>query len=98
MRTLTRVCVALFVTALITACGNGSPTSPSPSGTPLTRVVTTAHFEFRYSDGDTVDTAWQEAFHDWATRELQVTITAASSITSICRRRTCSPCTSGRAT
>jgi hypothetical protein len=67
--------VALFVTALVTAYGCGSPTGPSPSGPPLTQVVTTAHFEFRYSDGDAIDTAWQEAFHDWAIRELQVTIT-----------------------
>ena len=75
MRTILRMSIVLFVTALVTACGNDSPTGPSPTGPPLTHVVTTAHFEFRYSDGDTVDTAWQEAFHDWATRELQVTIT-----------------------
>jgi hypothetical protein len=64
----------LVTVAFLAACG-GSPTGPSPSGPPLTQIVTTAHFEFRYSRSDRVDTAWQEAFHEWATRELQVTIT-----------------------
>jgi hypothetical protein len=75
MRIMGRVALTLVVPAFVTACGNSSPTGPSPSGPPLTQVVTTAHFEFHYSSGDTVDAAWQEAFHEWATRELQVTIT-----------------------
>jgi hypothetical protein len=68
----------LFVTALVplwlAGCGD-SPTGPSASGPPLSEHVATEHFDFAWSTGDRVDTAWQEAFHEWATRELQVTIT-----------------------
>jgi hypothetical protein len=83
-RGMARFCRAFatpFVTAAVTvvgvalaACG-GPSSGPSPSGPGLTETITTPHFEFRYSTGDRVDAEWQEAFHAWATRELQVTIT-----------------------
>lgn len=75
MRTMAGAAWMLVVPAFVTACGGSAPTGPSPSGPPLAQVVTTPHFEFHYSSGDTVDTAWQELFHEWATRELDVTIT-----------------------
>lgn len=56
------------------ACG-GSPTAPSDAWPPHTQTLATAHFEYHYSQGDSVDAAWQEAFHEWATRELRVTVT-----------------------
>lgn len=59
---------------LAAGCG-GSPTSPSGTWPPHTQSQATAHFDFHYAQGDSVDTAWQEAFHQWATRELQVTVT-----------------------
>ncbi len=65
--------VPAFVPLLLVACG--SPTAPSPSGPPLSEHVSTAHFDFHWSAGDPVNTEWQVAFHEWATRELQVTIT-----------------------
>lgn len=71
MRTL----VGVAVTAITLACGGESPTSPSGNWPPHTQTIATAHFDFYFSQGDTVDAAWQEAFHEWATRELQVTIT-----------------------
>jgi hypothetical protein len=66
--------VTALVPLLLAACG-GSPTSPSPTGPQLSERAATAHFEFAWSPGDPVNIEWQEAFHDWATRELQVTIT-----------------------
>jgi hypothetical protein len=54
---------------LAAGCG-GSPTSPSQA---LTERTTTAHFVFRFSTGDSVDSAWQEAYHAWAVAELGVT-------------------------
>lgn len=70
-----RVRVALVTALFAVACGGGSPTSPSGNWPPHTQTIATAHFDFHFSDGDTVDAAWQEAFHEWATRELQVIIT-----------------------
>ncbi|MGE0865668.1 MAG: hypothetical protein AB7P34_17355 [Vicinamibacterales bacterium] len=67
--------VTALVPALIAGCGGGSPTSPSPTGPQLSERAATAHFDFAWSPGDPVNVEWQEAFHDWATRELQVTIT-----------------------
>ncbi len=69
-----RALVTGLVPLWLAGCG-GSPTSPTASGPPLSHSVATAHFDFQWAEGDTVDTAWQEAFHEWATRELQVTIT-----------------------
>lgn len=69
-----RAIIAALVLSLVEACG-GSPTSPSSEGPALSVQRSTAHFDFRWSEGDSVDTDWQEAFHAWATRELQVTVT-----------------------
>jgi hypothetical protein len=74
MRARLLACLLLAPT-FVTACGADSPTGPTPSGPPLTEIVTTAHFEFRHARDDRVDAAWQEAFHEWATRELQVEVT-----------------------
>lgn len=71
MRTL----VGVAAMAITLACGGESPTSPSGNWPPHMQTIATAHFDFSFSQGDTVDAAWQEAFHEWATRELQVTIT-----------------------
>jgi hypothetical protein len=74
VRIIRRVLVTAFVPFLLQSCG-GSPTAPSPDGPPLSEYAATEHFDFAWSAADRVDTAWQEAFHDWATRELQVTVT-----------------------
>ena len=63
-----------LVPLLLQSCG-GTPASPTPGGPALSERVVTEHFDFSWSAGDRVDAAWQEAFHDWATRELQVTVT-----------------------
>lgn len=53
------------------ACGGSSPTSPSSD--PLSEQLVTDHYVFHYAPGDSVDSAWQEAFHQWAVAELGVT-------------------------
>jgi hypothetical protein len=66
-----------LVTALVpvvAGCG-GSPAAPTPAGPALSERLATAHFDFAWSPGDRVDADWQEAFHEWATRELQVIVT-----------------------
>ncbi|HWI19665.1 MAG TPA: hypothetical protein VNT81_18055 [Vicinamibacterales bacterium] len=69
-----RLGAAAALLATVLAACSGSPTAPSAVAE-LTERVSTAHFDFAWSRGDSVDTVWQEAFHEWATRELDVTIT-----------------------
>ena len=69
-----RPLITALIPVLLAAC-SGSPTSPSATGPSLSERRATAHFDFAWSPGDHVDTEWQEAFHEWATRELQVTVT-----------------------
>jgi len=64
-RALSKLVTVLVVTA---GCG-GSLSSPSPA---LTEQTTTAHFIFRFSQGDSVDTTWQETYHAWAVAQLGV--------------------------
>jgi hypothetical protein len=68
---LRRLAVAALVLPVITACGGSSPTSPSSD--PPTEQIVTEHYVFHYAPGDSVDTAWQEAFHTWAVAQLGVT-------------------------
>jgi len=51
------------------ACGS-SPTDPS--GAALSRTIETSSYVFRFSEGDSVNTEWQETYHAWAIRELDV--------------------------
>jgi hypothetical protein len=69
MRWLAILALAL---PLAEACGGSSPTSPSSSDA-LTEQIATEHYVFHYARGDSVDTAWQEAFHAWAVAQLGVT-------------------------
>lgn len=54
----------------LSACGGG-PTSPSPVDA-LSGSASTAHYEFHFSEGDSVDAPRQEAFHDWIVQELAI--------------------------
>ena len=69
MRALLSLVVALACGA--SACG--SPASPSSAeGMALGRVIETASFEFRFAASDSVDVAWQEAYHAWAIAALGI--------------------------
>jgi len=63
----------LFVLAVVFAAACQSPAAPSPFT--MTRRIETAHFIFQMSANDAVETAWQEAYHEWAVAALQVEIT-----------------------
>src|SRR4051812_43201547 len=63
---------AICAVTLLAGCGGSAPTSPS-STVRLTERMVTPHFVFQYSGDDSVDTAWQEAYHVWAVAQLGVT-------------------------
>lgn len=58
------------VVILLTACGSRNPTSPTQPSLPL--VSESTHYDYHYAPGDTVDSAWQETYHQWATARLGV--------------------------
>ena len=55
----------------VPGCGS-SPTSPEEISQTLTESVETRSIPFHYSPGDSVDSEWQQSFHDWATAQLGV--------------------------
>jgi hypothetical protein len=63
----------LVAVAAVVAAACQNPAAPTPFA--LTQRIETAHFVFLMSANDTVETAWQEAYHQWAVAALQVTIT-----------------------
>ena len=60
---------AAGVCLLVLAMACRGPNEPAP-GDALTGSLASAHFDFRFADGDTVDAPRQEAFHDWIVPEL----------------------------
>lgn len=68
--------VCAFAGLLLASCGGSSPMSPSgnmPAGMQqLNQQITTDHFMFHYSQGDTVDAGWQEAYHAWMIAQMGV--------------------------
>ena len=69
-----RAYALLAAVLLSSGCGGGSPGSPtSPSSTQSLPVFAeTEHYVYRAAAGDTIDTAWQERYHAWATAALDV--------------------------
>jgi len=66
MRQATVLALAILAVA---ACGS-SPASPSAPPLPVSSE--TEHYVFHAAAGDTVDGAWQEAYHQWAVSRLGV--------------------------
>jgi hypothetical protein len=50
--------------------GTLSPTGPSPTAHALPAIAETSNYLFRASEGDTVNTDWQERYHAWLTAVL----------------------------
>jgi hypothetical protein len=67
-----RVLLFGLLAAAAARCG-GPPTGPSSTPQALPIVAETANFVYRASAGDTIDTAFQERYHVWATATLGVT-------------------------
>ncbi len=63
----------VFVWALA-ACGGGSPTSPG-NLPELNLQAESAAYTYRAAPGDTIDTAWQQTYHDWAVATLELSLT-----------------------
>lgn len=59
---------------LVASCGSPAAPSPTDPVRALPIQVTTAHYIFHYSEGDAVQPDTQEQYHDWAVRELGVSI------------------------
>jgi hypothetical protein len=74
MRTslIRRVCVSGLLVTVAAGCSD-SPTSPSPRTEALPQIGETANYVLRASAGDTIDGAWQERYHAWATAALGLT-------------------------
>ncbi|MGD8331873.1 MAG: hypothetical protein PVJ49_20740 [Acidobacteriota bacterium] len=53
------------------ACGDG-PVSPGDILDDLTETFETQNVVFHYSRGDSVDSSWQQSYHDWITDLLGV--------------------------
>ena len=72
MKSLRWTGALLFIVALA-ACG-GSPTSPG-NLPELNVQAESAAYTYRSAPGDTIDTAWQQTYHNWAVAALEVNIT-----------------------
>jgi len=57
--------------ATAVACGKDTPSAPTANDQ-LSGTASTANIDFSFSTGDSVDTERQEAFHAWATVQLDV--------------------------
>lgn len=66
--------VCLVILVAVAGCGGSPPTGPTTSR-PLSEAASTSALTFRYAAGDTVDAAWQQAYHEWAVQALGVTVT-----------------------
>jgi hypothetical protein len=63
---------ALVILALVSACGkDDSPAAPTGNDR-LSASLSTAHIDFAFSEGDSVDAERQEVYHGWATARLGV--------------------------
>jgi hypothetical protein len=66
-----RLVAAITLAASMAAgCGGSSPSSPSKA--PLPVAAETDHYVFHAAAGDRIDTAWQEAYPQWAVGRLGV--------------------------
>jgi hypothetical protein len=77
-RNLIRILVLGLAAAAVGACGENqtptSPTGPSQTSRPLNQRIDTPDITFLFAEGDSVNTAYQQAFHEWAVPYLGITM------------------------
>jgi hypothetical protein len=67
--------IAATAAAAATGCGDdSSPTAPNRAVPPLNQVVDTADITFYMSEGDSVNTDYQQAYHEWAVPYLGIVL------------------------
>jgi hypothetical protein len=66
---------AILLAAVAAGCGSNARPPTSPSSQPLSQSLESPAYLFRYAPGDSVDSSWQQAFHDWAVAALDVPVT-----------------------
>lgn len=71
-RTVSPGIVPIVISLLAAAACSGSSSPLSPSRPPLPLASSSAHYEYHFAPGDTVDAGWQERYHEWATARLGV--------------------------
>ncbi len=66
---------AILLALTAVACsGDSNPVAPGDVANVLTEQLETTAFVFRFPAGDSVDSAWQQQYHDWATARLGVSV------------------------
>lgn len=64
-----------FVAAAVVSCGDDpGSTGPSSFGRPLNQRFETADITFYFAEGDSVNAAYQQAFHEWAVPYLGISM------------------------
>ncbi len=72
-RILTHLLILVIAAGFAAACGDGgSSTLPSTNPIPLTEELQTADITFHFAAPDSVNSRWQQTFHEWATALLGV--------------------------
>lgn len=64
----------VLAAAVAVTCGDDSSPTSSDDGRLLTRRIDTEDITFYFAEGDTVNAAYQQAFHDWAVPYLGISI------------------------
>ena len=64
--------VTLTLCVIIGPGCSDSPSGPSASNPALTETTTSVHYTIHSAPGDTVDTAWQDAYYEWLQTALQL--------------------------
>ena len=71
--TLSRSSLSGLLAAGVVSCGLG-PDSTGPSSRRLSRCIETANITFCMAEGDSVNAAYMQAFHEWAVPYLGITM------------------------
>lgn len=74
-KNLGRLLILGIAAVFFVSCGDkSSSTGPSFTSRPLNQRYDTADITFYYAEGDSVNAAYQQAFHEWAVPYLGITL------------------------